>query len=272
MPHLRPNFAARLADFPDHAFGGDAVFRQRGAWADHFRRRMGDAFEGRIILEIGSFDAAFLCAVAERHPDTAFIGLDWKFKATFLGAQRVSAMKLANVAILRGRAQDLRRVFADGEIDEVWVFHPEPCDEPNQAQNRLISGPFLADVHPVLRDDASTLSLKTDHPGYYQWVGGLLGLPEPPHFIAARVGSPTTPRVRPRDLLPVAETPVADAAITDRFVVAATSIDYWHDQAVLAHTAGRAFADQPTTYESRFLRKKQPIYYIELRRKPSLGV
>lgn len=268
----RSNFADRLKEFPDHAFADAGIFRHRGNWRDYFRRRAGLGFDGRVILEVGSFDAAFLCDIAERHPQTAFIGLDWKFKATYVGAERIAARSLRNVALLRGRAQDLRHVFADGEIDEVWVFHPEPCDEPNQAQNRLIAAPFLADVHAVLRDDASTLSLKTDHPGYYQWVLGLLRLPEPAHFAAAREGAVTSPRVRPRDLLPVAETPAADPAITDRFVVAATSANYWHDPAVLAHTAGRAFTDQPTTYERRFLRKRQPIYYIELRKKPSLAV
>jgi len=266
MRALRPNFAERLAQFPGHAFNGDDLFRHRAQWAAFFRKRIGAGFAERIILEVGSFDAAFLCTVAQRHPQTAFIGLDWKFKATYLAAQQVDAMKLPNVAILRGRAQDLTRIFADRELDEVWVFHPEPCDEPNQAGNRLIASPFLEQVHALLRKAESLLSIKTDHPGYYQWMIHLLGLPEPAHFAEARAGAVTSPRVRRRDLLSPEEIPPANAAIAERFAVACHSADYWHDPAALAATAGRAFAGEPTTYEKRFLAKRQPIYYVELRK------
>lgn len=273
MTLARNSFAARLANFPDHALDDDAVFGRRGGWRDFFRRRIGPAFDGRIVLEVGSFDAAFLCAVAQRHSRTAFIGLDWKFKATFLGAQRVAAMGLKNVTLLRGRAQDLRRIFADAELAEIWVFHPEPCDEPRQAQNRLIAEPFLMDVHAVLRDEGSTLSLKTDHPGYYQWVLELLGLPEPAHFAAARegvaamAGAAAQPRVRRRELLWPGDRPARSSAILDRFAVATTSVDLWRDEAALARVANHAFADQPTVYESRFIAKRWPIYYVELQKR-----
>lgn len=198
-----------------------------------------------------------------------FVGIDWKVKSLNEGASRVAAMGLKNVVLLRGRAQDLRQIFADGEVDEVWVFHPEPCDEPNQLKNRLIAEPFLGDVHAVLRPGGA-LVIKTDHPGYYQWVLGLLGLPEPAWFEAARQKKSVengTPRVRARDLMRPADVPGPSSRIASQFEIAMTSADFWNDPAAMEHVQGRSFAGEKTLFESKFVRKRLPIYYAELRRR-----
>ncbi|MEO6435460.1 MAG: hypothetical protein ABIP55_06815 [Tepidisphaeraceae bacterium] len=232
----RSIFADKLLDFPDIAFVDEAAFQHRGRWGEFFRQRIGGAFNGRIIFEVGCFDAAYLVRLAAKHPQTGFVGLDWKYKALYDGAQRVAGAGLRNIALLRGRAQDVRKIFTDGEVDEIWVFHPDPCDGPRELHNRLIAQPFLLDVHHVLRDESSTLALKTDHPGYYQWVLGLFDLPAHEKTLA-------------------------------RFSVEACSADFWNDAGVLAHTCNRAFAGENTTFEARFIKKRMPIYYVEMRKR-----
>jgi tRNA G46 methylase TrmB len=236
----RSVYAPRLRDFAEFVFAGETSFQNSGRWRDLFRQRIGPAFAGRVVFEIGCFDAAYLCRIAAKYPATAFVGLDWKCKAIYDGAQRVASLALRNVALLRGRGQDAPRVFAQREVDEIWVFHPDPCDRDVELKNRLIAQPFLSDVHGILRDHNSTLSLKTDHRGYYQWALNLFGLPGP-----------------------VSPSP----AILHQYQVAMTSADYWHDPAALAHSAGRPFAGEVTLFESRFLKKRLPIYYLEIRKK-----
>ena len=259
MGARRSIYADQLREFADFAFGDDDVFRHAGHWAAFFRTRIGSAFGGRIVWEVGCADAAFLSRVAAKHPHVAFVGLDWKAKAVFDGARRVAEQGLPNVALLRGRAQDVTKIFGSREIDEVWVFHPEPFDRDIDLQNRLIAPPFLSDVRRVLRDRSSLLALKTDHPGYYQWLVHLLGLPEPDWSAA---------QTRTRDLMHPADLPPASESVRAEFEVAMTSANYWHDPAALAHTAARPFGGETTTYEHRFLRKRQPIYYVELRPRP----
>jgi tRNA G46 methylase TrmB len=275
MTKVANNYEQRLREFPSFAFGGDDVFRHRGRWNPYFAERIGLSFGGKIILEIGCGDAAFLGAIAAKHPGVGFIGLDWKFKSIHTGAERAAGQDLHNIALLRGRAQDLGRIFAAGEVDEVWVFHPEPCAEPEQLKNRLIAKPFLADVHQILRDASSVLAVKTDHAGYYQWVLAMLGEPEPAAFHAARElatgddgrSAATSLRLRARDLMRQADMPQPSDDARARFVVAATSPDFWHDEAALAHAADRCFAGAVTSYEARFVNKRRPIYYIELRKR-----
>ena len=266
----RSKYAHKLHEFEEIAFVDQAAFQHRGRWGEFFQKRIGIHFDGRVIFEVGCFDAAYLCRLAAKNPRTAFIGLDWKCKAIYEGARRITELGLRNVVLLRGRAQEVRRIFADREVDEIWVFHPDPCDRPAELKNRLIAEPFLVDAHSVLRDGTSTLSLKTDHPGYYQWVLGLFNLPEPGWFRAARdlVARPASaPRVRSRDLCGTADLPTASEAILERFTVTANSADYWNDPGVLAATSTRCFAGEATLFESRFIRKRLPIYFFQIGRK-----
>ena len=269
----RSVYAERFRDFADFTFGdaGDAgAFEHRGQWGSFFEKRMGTAFNGRVILEMGCFDAAYLSNIAAKFPDTAFIGVDWKCKALYDGAQRIAGFGLRNIALLRCRAQDVLKIVAPGEVDEIWVFHPDPCARDVELKNRLIGEPFLIDVHQALRDGTSTLSLKTDHPGYYQWVLGLLGLPEP-HWFGADAGhrqlASPSPRLRLRDLMPRQYIPRYSAAICSRFEVTMNSSDYWNDPAALAHCAARLFSGNLTLFETRFVTRQLPIYYLELRKK-----
>ena len=128
MAARRSIYADRLGEFADFAFGDEATSARAGRWATFFGERIGPSFGGRLVWEIGCADAAVVCRVASKHPHVGFVGLDWKAKAVFDGARRVAELGLRNVALLRGRAQDATKIFGRHELDEVWVFHPDPCD------------------------------------------------------------------------------------------------------------------------------------------------
>jgi tRNA (guanine-N7-)-methyltransferase len=254
MQIRRNIFAERLAQFPKLVLSGERVFENHGRWREVFRERIGAAFDNRLIFEVGCSEGDALCEIAAKHPGTAFVGVDWKVKSLYAAASKVAERGLRNVMLLRGRAQDVGRIFAPGELDEVWVFHPEPCDKPKELRNRLIAEPFLVDVHGVLRGTGSRLCLKTDHAGYYQWTLALLGLPEPAWG----------PRVKPRDLVRADDLPPRSNAVLGRFDVALTSADFWNDAGALGHTNRHAFAGVVTPFERRFRAKRLPIYYVEL--------
>jgi tRNA G46 methylase TrmB len=257
----RSIFADKLASHADFASGDEAAFARRGRWHDFFRGRLGDAFVGRTIVEIGCSDAASLASMAVKHPHIGFIGIDWKAKQIFLGAERVATLGLQNVALLRARAQDMPLIFTEAEVDELLIFHPEPFDRPEEIANRLIAEPFLQVAGAVLAD-AGIVAVKTDDVGYYQSMLALFGI-EPPDWHALA----QTTRLRAADLVDPADLPPPSEALRRLYEVAAFSSDFWHDDALLAHTASRCFAGEVTLFEQRFVRKRQPIFYLELRRR-----
>jgi tRNA (guanine-N7-)-methyltransferase len=217
----KPHPADRLREYAGIVDVGAAAFAHRGQWAALFPH--GD---GRLIVEIGCFDGQLIAASAARWPTAGFVGIDWKAGSLADAARRVTDADLTNVRLIRGRGQDLCRQFADGEVEQVWLFHPEPCDRPKERPNRLMSPAFLADVHRVLRDgDSSRFILKTDHAEYYQ------------HTLQLLEGSRL-------------------------FRIVVHTADYWNNKAAQDHA--HAFADEVTPYEARYRRKRLPIHYVEL--------
>ena len=263
----RSVFADRLLEFREFAFIGDDSFSRCGAWREFFAPRIGaDRFDGRVIFEIGCNDASLLAKVAARHPGTAFVGIDWKYRALHAAAERVAAAGQRNVALLHGRGQDIGRIFGDGELDEVWLFHPDPCDKPHELRNRLLSETFLLDVHRVLCPGGA-LAFKHDHAGYYQWLLALLGLPEPACFHVARAGGVARPKVRRAELMDPPALPPISNAVVQRLEVTIRSDDFWNDPR--PRSLSRLFAGEVTPFERRAASKRYPIYYVELTKRAS---
>ena len=224
----RSNYAHRLGEFGEFVFAEESAFARAGQWGEFFKARMGERFDGRVIVELGCSNGALLTTVAARYPQTAFVGVDWKCKPLYDCATRAAGEELRNVGLLRARGQDIARAFAPAEVDELWLFHPDPCDTAVELKNRLMSAAFLADVHRVLRQEG-ILALKTDHAAYHQWALDLLD---------------------------------SEVRIKRRL----TSRDYWSDKLVLGHTVDRLFAGLTTPFEERSVKKRQPIYYVEMRK------
>jgi tRNA (guanine-N7-)-methyltransferase len=230
----RSNYSHRLIEYPDLIFPDEQAFAHRAHWREFFHQRIGPAFNNQLIFEIGCNDATFLTTIAQKHPNTAFVGLDWKVRAIYDAATRVSALDLKNIALLRARAQDIAKIFGPNELNEIWIFHPDPCDREVELKNRLISEIFLLEAHRVLREANSRICLKTDHADYYEWTLKVLEIP----------------------------------AVRQAFDLTVSSSNYWSDEHARNQTAHRLFAGATTTFEDRFRRKKQPIYYVELRNRP----
>jgi tRNA G46 methylase TrmB len=248
----RSAHADQLGAYPDFVLSDETAGSRKGGWRSWFASRMGSSFNQRVIVEVGCSNGAFLADVASANPASGFVGIDWKCKPLCEAADRVLELKLSNLALVRGRGQEIGEVFAPAEIDELWLFHPDPCDSALELRNRLMGEPFLADVHDLLRDDG-LFCLKTDHPGYYQWTLALFGLLQPAW---------TSPRDA-QYVLEAGQLPPASERLKSLFRVAITSPDYWQDSAALKHTEPRAFAGRTTPFESRFRKRRLPIYYFE---------
>ena len=169
---------------------------------------------------------------------SGLVGIDWKCKAIYDGAQRVSRLGLQNIALIHGRGQSLPDIFGNREIDELWIFHPEPFEKETKSQARLISLQFLRQIEPLLRGSDSCVVLKTDHADYYQQVLKLL---------------------RPLD----SNSLHSSAA---PFEVTVASTDFWKDPRAQLHTSKRSFKGEMTEYERRFSKRHVPIHYLEFRK------
>ncbi|MED5369827.1 MAG: tRNA (guanosine(46)-N7)-methyltransferase TrmB [Myxococcota bacterium] len=129
----------------------------RGAWHQEFDR------SAPLHVEIGTGNGFFFSGMAARHPEWNMVGLEIRFKRVILTAKKLRNEDAeAHARICRYNATALSDLFAPGEIDRLYINHPDPWNKDRWAKNRLLGPEFLDMVATLLKPGAE-LRLKTDH-------------------------------------------------------------------------------------------------------------
>jgi tRNA (guanine-N(7)-)-methyltransferase len=229
---------------------------------------------GRTILEIGCSNGAFLARIAAAHPLSAFIGLDWKYKLVFKGCEKSEKLGNVNTAFLRARAQECEAIFAPGELDEIWLFFPDPWPKTAQQKHRLFQEAFLKSAAKLLKPGGH-LHIKTDHPGYYQWMLAVMGIDFDEEAGAKAIlplgeGKSRRNRQVLHRTLENKDLPEASKSAAADFEVVARSYDFWADEPAL----GEKFADQKplfwsetTLFEALFRKDKLHVFFLSLKKR-----
>jgi tRNA (guanine-N7-)-methyltransferase len=132
----------------------------------------------RRVLEIGFGRGEYLLAMAERAPESDFIGIEVSFKRTLKMARKVARAGLANVKLLEARAEvAIAELFRPGELSEVWVNFTDPWPKARHAHRRLIQPAFVAAVARALCEDG-VLYVATDDVRYAHQIDVVLGAEE----------------------------------------------------------------------------------------------
>jgi tRNA (guanine-N7-)-methyltransferase len=126
----------------------------RGNWKRDFFKN-----DKPIVLELGCGKGEYTVGMAKRFPDKNFIGVDIKGARMYVGAVQAIEAKLNNAAFLRTRIDFINALFAEGEIDEIWITFPDPQKE--KPRKRLTSPLFLYRYAHLLKE-GGIINLKTD--------------------------------------------------------------------------------------------------------------
>lgn len=156
----------------DEVFGRD--FRLKGRWHEEF---FGN--DHPIVLELGCGRGEYTVALAARHPECNFIGIDIKGARMWRGAKTATEAGMTNVGFLRTRIEFINSLFAEGEVDEIWITFPDPQLKTRRAKKRLTSPLFLSCYARMLTPDGK-INLKTDSQHLYAYTQAVIqhfGLP-----------------------------------------------------------------------------------------------
>lgn len=150
-PHLKLH-----REFGRPLLPANVVREYAGRWPDLFGRT------APLILEIGSGNGDFMTEVGRQHPEINLLGIEIRYKRTVSCARKIKAAGVQNVIIARYHAAFLRNLFGEGDLDGIWVNHPDPWPKDRHEGNRLISRWFLEDVAFFLKPGA-WLRIKSDY-------------------------------------------------------------------------------------------------------------
>lgn len=149
----------------------------KGNWKKNFFKN-----ENPIVLELGCGKGEYTVGLAKKYPDKNFLGIDIKGARFWRGAKTAIEENVGNVGFLRTQIELIDHMFAENEVDEIWITFPDPQIKYKRTKHRLTNETFLKKYKHLLKPDG-VVHLKTDSEFMHGYTLGLLhGLKLPIHF------------------------------------------------------------------------------------------
>ncbi|MEP0133659.1 MAG: tRNA (guanosine(46)-N7)-methyltransferase TrmB [Eudoraea sp.] len=145
----------------------EGKFPLKGKWKSFFNN------DNPIVLELGCGKGEYTIGLAKLDGSRNFIGIDIKGARLWRGAKTALEENLGNVAFLRTQIELIDLIFAENEVDEIWITFPDPQLKYKRTKHRLTNKAFL-DKYKFVLKDKGIINLKTDSEFMHGYTLGLL--------------------------------------------------------------------------------------------------
>lgn len=115
-----------------------------------------------IHLEIGMGKGRFLMDLAALNPNIQYIGVERYTSVLLRAVQKMDELQLPNVHFICEDAATLPEVFAQAEVDRIYLNFSDPWPKDRHAKRRLTSHQFLERYDQFLAPNGR-LEFKTDN-------------------------------------------------------------------------------------------------------------
>jgi tRNA (guanine-N7-)-methyltransferase len=143
-------------------------FIHKGKWASGFFKN-----NNPIVVELGCGKGEYTIGLAEKDPNTNYIGIDIKGARFWRGAKTAVDSGLQNVAFVRTQIELVNHIFDNQEIDEIWITFPDPQIKYKRTKHRMTNSEFLQLYKKILKPNG-IVNLKTDSEFMHGYTLGLL--------------------------------------------------------------------------------------------------
>lgn len=144
---------------------GKAIYEKiRGYWQEQYFKNTND-----IVVELACGRGEYTIGLARLFNNKNFIGVDIKGDRMWKGSSLAIQENLDHVAFLRTEILLLEKLFAQGEISEIWITFPDPRPKDRDEKRRLTSPRYL-EIYKRLLKSGGTIRLKTDNTGLYDYT------------------------------------------------------------------------------------------------------
>ena len=125
-----------------------------------------------IVVELGCGKGDYTIALARRHPEMNFIGVDIKGARLWKGAKEATEENMGNVAFLRTRIEFIDAFFGLDEVSQIWLTFSDP--QLRGSENARLTSPlFLQRYFRFLKPDG-IVHLKTDSRFLYEYTQSVI--------------------------------------------------------------------------------------------------
>ena len=117
----------------------------------------------------------FIMELAQMNPDINYVGIERYSSVLLRGLQKRAELELSNIYFMRIDALELADVFAEDEVERIYLNFSDPWPKDRHAKRRLTSDRFLAVYDKILQPDG-IIEFKTDNQDLFRY--SLESIPE----------------------------------------------------------------------------------------------
>ena len=122
-----------------------------------------------IQIEVGMGKGKFIMELAQKHPETNFIGIERYSSVLLRALQKREELEIPNIYFMCVDAKELGEIFAPGEVEKIYLNFSDPWPKDRHAKRRLESRQFLARYNQILKKDG-TIEFKTDNRALFDFA------------------------------------------------------------------------------------------------------
>lgn len=154
------------SEYADWAYDLDRAPEFKGVWRE---KVFAAAADTKLDVEIGTGNGFFFAHRAKSYPERNLIGLEVKFKPLVQSIRRALRDGCKNARSVRYNGRFIDELFVNGEVDDVFVHHPDPWNRAKKHKKRLMNADFINKIY-MLQKPGSILEFKTDSKDYFLWA------------------------------------------------------------------------------------------------------
>ena len=121
-----------------------------------------------LLIEIGMGKGQFITTLAKNNPDINYIGIE-KYSSVLVRAiEKQTEPELPNLKFIRMDAENINDVFAENEVDGIYLNFSDPWPKDRHAKRRLTSRQFFARYEKLLKPEGK-IQFKTDNSALFDF-------------------------------------------------------------------------------------------------------
>lgn len=157
----KPWIAEAIKQYNDFVFQ-NIDSNVRGQWREIFNHN------APLYVELGTGKGRFITETAALNPNINFIGIEAQLDVIFYAAQKADAKELANIRFLVFDINNILDIFAEGEVDQLYINFCDPWPKARHAKRRLTHINFLNKYRQIIKS-GGRLFFKTDNKELFEF-------------------------------------------------------------------------------------------------------
>jgi tRNA (guanine-N7-)-methyltransferase len=123
-----------------------------------------------LLVDLGCGDGAFLVALAQRHPEKNFLGIERLLGRVNSTLHKIDKCKIDNARVLRMETSYAVRFLLPPEsIETFYLLFPDPWPKRRHQRRRVVSEDFLVAIKTALMP-GGTFHVATDQRDYFEQI------------------------------------------------------------------------------------------------------